>query len=148
MHKMRRNFLTSWGTVSFTRRSLPSGVSTVVSSVFFLHTSSLHFLRFPFFSVYHITLFHRSLLTILLHFVNLLMLHYDPDTTYSFCSSSTQLQFGPKLLLQSQNLTCLVNLTSSQVYGPIKIPSAKSGSMIHAVRLLLTTGLCQLARGL
>jgi hypothetical protein len=137
-----RNVLTSWRNIIFTIRPVLQFPRCSV------YTRLLHFFLFPFITLSSLFLFHSSIVTILLHFLNLLRLHYDPNTSYSFCNSSTQLQFGPKLLLQPQSLTCLVNLTSSQVYGPIKMPSLKSGSMIHAVKLVHTTGIRQLARGL
>jgi hypothetical protein len=74
------------------------------------YASLLRVLRFPFsafIAFRSLYLFHCSLLTALLHFF------HDPDTTFKLCNSSTQLQFEPKLLLQPQNITFLVNLTSS-----------------------------------
>ena len=120
--------------------------SVLQSSQCSFYAPLLHVLRFPFSpfitqrSLYTYLLY-CSLLTTLLHFFHLLMLCYDPDTTLSFCNSNTQLQFEPKPLLQPNNSTLLVNLTSGYAYGPIKIPSPKSSSMIHAVRLLLATSL-------
>jgi hypothetical protein len=90
--------------LGFTRTdwlTVPHGVSILLIPVYFIRTSPLWF-RLPFsafIALRSLYLFHCSLLTTLLHFFHSLTMHYDPDTTFNLCNSSTQLQFEPKLLL-------------------------------------------------